>query len=92
MAGIENLSAVISGASGGSKMIWLSECFHFSRAARGFSSTDQLSITLICVAAPSLASAGLNIRKRWPSGETSRGGVHFFFSSVSQFTTRASGA
>jgi hypothetical protein len=36
-----------------------------------FSSSDQLSTTLICVGAANAGSLGFIIKKRWPSRETS---------------------
>lgn len=44
---------------------------HFPVGTRRFSSSNQLSTTLICVGADCVCSVGLSIRKRCPSGATS---------------------
>jgi hypothetical protein len=44
---------------------------HFSGGTFCFSSSNQFSTTLICVAAVCACSAGLSIKNRWPFGETS---------------------
>jgi hypothetical protein len=50
----------------------LNELLHFFPVGtRCFSSSNQFNTTLIWVGAASLASAGLSIRKCWPSGDTS---------------------
>jgi len=42
--------------------------FYRPEGTRRFSSSNQLSTTLICVAAEVSDSTGFSIRKRWPSG------------------------
>ncbi len=53
-----------AGLSGGTDSNLLSEPLHFVPAG-------QFSTTLICVGAACACAAGLSIRKRWPSGDTS---------------------